>query len=123
MDDQAEQTNSTDAAGESTHLDLAGRTMHLIRRSILERLLLRFQSMKFGFTFIERGTSGGVQNSALEPFDSFTECCTAAEKAVNADPTRTLARIEVVPCEYDEGRCHPQMMSVMKTFRCSPRPT
>src|ERR1035441_649568 len=95
--------------------------MHLIRRSILARLLLRFQSMKFGFTFIERGTSGGVQNSALEPFDSFTECCTAAEKAVNADPTRTLARIEVVPCEYDEGRCHPQMMSDRKSFRRSPR--
>lgn len=95
--------------------------MHLIRRSILARLLLRFQSMKFGFTFIERGTSGGVQNSALEPFDSFMECCTAAEKAVNADPTRALARIEVVPCEYDDGRCHPQVMSVMKTFRRSPR--
>jgi hypothetical protein len=93
--------------------------MHAVRRRILRQLLLRIEAMKIGFTFIERGENGAIENVELEPFESLVECCSAAEKLVNANPTRTLARIEVVPCEYDDGRCHPQVMSVMKTFRRS----
>jgi len=94
-----------------------------VKRSILERLLLRIEAMKFGWTYIERGITGGVKNAVLKPFDSFTECCAAAAKVANTSPVQPVERVDVVPCEYDDGRCHPQVMSVMKTFQRSPRPT
>ncbi len=72
------------------------------------------QGMKFGYTFIERGQNGSVVNSDFETFDSFQQCCTTAEKSFAVKP---LERIEIVPCEYDSDRCHPQLMSVLKTFR------
>ena len=75
------------------------------------------QRMKFGFTFIERGQNGSVENGAFETFESFQQCCMVAEKSLNAKP---LERIDVVPCEYDSDRCHPQVMSVLKTFERHP---
>jgi len=75
------------------------------------------QRMKFGFTFIERGQNGSVENGAFEAFESFQQCCTVAEKSLNAKP---LARIDVVPCEYDSDRCHPQVMSVLRRFERHP---
>ena len=111
------------------------RTLHEIRRRILRKLARRIdaarndqcmkfgftftEGMKFGFTFIQRGKNGAVEDAALEPFDSFVECCSAAERALKGATPRTLERVEVVPCEYDKSRCHPEMMAVMKTFRPS----
>ena len=69
-----------------------------VKRSILERLLLRIEPMKFGWTFIERGITGGVKNAVLKPFDSFTECCAAA-KAANTSRAQPVERVDVVPCE------------------------
>lgn len=71
------------------------------------------QGMKFGYTFIERGQNGSVVNSAFETFVSFQQCCLVAEKSFAGKP---LERIEVVPCEYDNECCRPQVMSVLKTF-------
>jgi hypothetical protein len=70
--------------------------------------------MKFGFTIIERGHTGSVENAAFETFDSFQQCCTVAEKTLKAKP---LDRVDVVPCEYESDRCHPQIMSILKTLR------
>jgi hypothetical protein len=119
VDDQAKQTNSTGAAGGSTHLDLEGPILHAIRRSILERLSSRMAALKFGFTFIQRGQNGAVENIDLEPFDSFAECCAAAERATHAGTAQSAERVEVVPCHYDEGGCCPQVMFVLKTFKTS----
>lgn len=69
--------------------------------------------MKFGYTFIERGQNGSVVNSAFETFDSFQQCCVTAEKSLAEKP---LQRVDIVPCEYDTDRCHPQLMSVLKTL-------
>ena len=93
--------------------------MHAVRRRILRQLLLRIEAMKIGFTFIERGENGEIENVELEPFESLVECCSAAQSVVHAGLPRTVERVEVVPCEYDGARCHPQVMSVMKTFRRS----
>jgi hypothetical protein len=91
--------------------------MHAIRRRILEKLMLRLGNMRFGFTYIERGPGGVIGNAALEPFESLADCCAAAEKAFNAQTTEPIERIEVVPCEYDGSRCHPQIMSVIRSLR------
>jgi hypothetical protein len=72
------------------------------------------QRMKFGFTFIERGQNGSVENGAFETFETFQQCCTVAEKSLNGKP---LERIDVVPCEYDSDRYHPQVMTILKTFK------
>jgi len=93
--------------------------MHLIRRSILQRLLLRMKVVKFGFTFIGRGHDGRIENAVLEPFDSFAECCAAADKVANARPAQPVERVEIIPCEYDEDTCNPQVMSVLRTLRRS----
>lgn len=70
--------------------------------------------MKFGYTFIERGQGGAVVNTDFEAFDSFQQCCTIAEKSLAGKP---LERVDIVPCEYDRDRCHPHLISVLKTFR------
>jgi hypothetical protein len=46
--------------------------------------------MKFGFTFIERGENGSVENGAFETFDSFQQCCTVAEKASESNRSNVL---------------------------------
>ena len=74
-------------------------------------------TMRFGFTYIERGPGGAINNPALEPFASLADCCTAAEKAFNAHTPQPIERIEVVPCEYDSDRCHPQVMTILKTLK------
>lgn len=74
-------------------------------------------ALKFGFTFIQRGQNGAVENVDLEPFDSFAECCTAAERAARAGTAQSAERVEVVPCHYDDGGCCPQVMFVLKTFK------
>jgi len=94
------------------------RKLHAVRRTILERLVLRMSAMKFGFTFIEHGENGVVENATLKPFDSLEACCVAAERALQA-ARRPLARVDVVPCEYDGTWCHPDLTTVMKTFRPS----
>ena len=91
--------------------------MHAIRRRILEKLMLRLGNMRFGFTYIERGPGGVISDASLEPFASLADCCTAAETALNARMHQPIERIEVVPCEYDGSRCHPQIMSVIRSFR------
>ena len=77
------------------------------------------QPMKFGFTFIQRCQNGAVENAALQPFDSFAECCGAAEKAVARHGLHVAGRVEIVPCDYDEQGCYPQLMSVIKSFEPS----
>lgn len=76
--------------------------------------------MKFGYTFIERDHSGSVVNSVFETFDSFQQCCATAEKIF---AIKLLGRVEIVPCQYDRERCHPQVMSVLKTFNAEEQPT
>jgi hypothetical protein len=72
------------------------------------------QDMKFDYTFIERGQNGSVVNSDFETFDSFQQCCTTAEERL---ATKPLKRVDIVPCEYDADRCHPHLISVLKTFK------
>lgn len=77
------------------------------------------QLVKFGYTIIERGQNDSVVNSAFETFDSFQECCTIAERCF---AEKLLERVEIVPCQYDSERCHPQVMSVLKTLNGEEQP-
>jgi hypothetical protein len=72
--------------------------------------------MSFGFTFIERGEDGSVENVVLEPFDSFAECCSAAEEAANADSALLVQFTQVVYCRYNGDQCIPEMQSVLRTY-------
>jgi hypothetical protein len=42
-------------------------------------------SLKSGYTYIERNPTGSVENTVFETFDSFAECCAAAEEAANSE--------------------------------------
>ena len=99
-----------------TYRDLDGRTMHAVRRRILERIWHRMEAMQFGYTFIERCPTGAVLNADLRPFGSFSECCAAAEKAVNAQPAQSRRSAQVVCCRYDKKECIPDMQPVLKTY-------
>src|ERR1035441_6174037 len=86
---------------------------------------------QFSSTRAASSTSGRAKNQipissalALDPTHElvnlkyvFRDPFTVAEKSLNAKP---LERIEVVPCEYDSDRCHPQVMSVLRRFERHP---
>jgi len=95
------------------------RRLHTLRRSILERLLLRMNSMNFGYTYIERGSGGEVQNDTLKPFSSFEDCCAAAEAAANAASTRPVTLVQVLHCRYDSRQCVPEMRPILRTYERS----
>ncbi len=103
-----------------TASEASRQKMHLIRRSILQRLSLRIQMMKFGWTYIERGIGGGVENAVLKPFDSFAGCCVAAEEALNVESVRPVQLTQVVYCRYNGKQCIPEMQPVLKTFARHP---
>ena len=79
-------------------------------------------AMTFGFTYIERNENGAVENPNLTQFASLEECCTAAEKAAADAGSQVRGRVDVVACDYDGERCHPQLMFVLKTFRKGANP-
>ncbi len=102
----------------------AERTLHEVRRSILRKLTrqmneIRKPRMKFGYTYIERGPSGGVMNVAFNPFSSIEECCIAAEEAVNSQSARVLQSTQVVYCRYDSEQCIPEMQPILKRYERS----
>jgi hypothetical protein len=92
------------------------QNMHAIRRSILGRILLGMESMKFGYTFIKRSSTGSVLNADLRPFASFDECCIAAEKAAQGESAPLLETTHVVYCHYDERHCIPEMRPILRIY-------
>jgi lipopolysaccharide biosynthesis glycosyltransferase len=74
------------------------------------------EAMKFAYSYIERGPSGEVLNAALKPFDSFSECCAAAEEAANADSALLVQFTQVIYCRYNGDQCIPEMQSVLRTY-------
>jgi hypothetical protein len=92
------------------------REMNAIRRNILVGVLRRLEAMNFGYTYIERGLNGGIENHRLRPFASFGECCAAAEQAVVADSARPLQCTQVIYCRYAGEECIPEIQPILKTF-------
>lgn len=74
------------------------------------------EAMNFGYTYIERGLSGAIENPVLRPFASFDECCAAAEKATEGSSADMLRCIQVVHCQYSGDECLPQLRPILKIF-------
>ena len=72
--------------------------------------------MAFGYTYIERNIIGRVENDSFERFASFIDCCAAAQNAMVDAADNGIVKIQIVPCEYDEHRCTPLVMTVLKTI-------
>jgi hypothetical protein len=92
------------------------RVLHEIRRSILDRLQHRICSMHWGYTYIERGVTGRIENERLKPFASFDICCAAAQQALDTNPARRLRCTQVINCRYNHDECLPEMQPVLKTI-------
>jgi hypothetical protein len=81
-------------------------------------LLDRIHAMTLGYTYLERGSDGAVENTALRPFESFDACCAAARDAVAVQAVHNVAMTQVVYCRYEDDMngCIPDMQPVLKTF-------
>jgi hypothetical protein len=90
------------------------REMNAIRRNILVGVLRRLEAMNFGYTYIERGLNGGIENQRLKAFASFQECCDSAELA--AESGRPLQCTQVIYCRYAGEECIPEIQPILKTF-------
>lgn len=72
--------------------------------------------MTFGFTYIQRSIAGRVENTSFEKFDSFNDCCAAAQVIMNSPSGNAISQIQIVPCNFDDHRCIPLLMTVLKTI-------
>lgn len=77
--------------------------------------------MSFGYTYIERSLTGRVENDVFAHFATFKDCCAAAQAAMVRGKENGIVRIQVVPCEYDDHRCTPLIMSVLRSFDRTPQ--
>lgn len=73
------------------------------------KILVRTAAMKFGSSFVERDSDGGIEGKTIKAFASFEQCRFAARHAAKADLEKRLQCARVIYCQYSADGCVPKM--------------